>query len=164
MTPAGQAVYENGMQKMKKAESGAGAILQPAVTLEAGLAARLLGLADAIGRKDPAVAERLAEEVDRAVVVSPEELPDDVVTLGSAVTFRDETSGSLREVVVVLPQDADIESNRVSILTPIGAALIGLREGASIDWAMKPTKPIIAMRPCFCSACRSQPMDALSEY
>ena len=83
------------------------------------------------------MAERLAEEVDRAVVVSPEELPDDVVTLGSAVTFRDETSGSLREVVVVLPQDADIESNRVSILTPIGAALIGLREGASIDWATR---------------------------
>lgn len=88
------------------------------------------------GGRDGAAADRLAAELDRAVVVSPERLPDDVVRLGSRVTFEDERSGSIRELVVVHPSAADASAGRISVLAPIGAALIGLRAGTGIDWPL----------------------------
>lgn len=60
--------------------------------------------------------------------------PADVVALGSRVTFTDEASGVTRSVQVVLPAEADIGQGRVSILSVVGAGLIGLRAGQSIDW------------------------------
>jgi regulator of nucleoside diphosphate kinase len=61
-------------------------------------------------------------------------MPADVVNIGSEVSFRDEASGRVQRVTIVLPPDADIDRQRVSVLTPIGAALIGLARGASIGW------------------------------
>ena len=75
-----------------------------------------------------------APEVARATVVPSGEMPADIVNIGSEVAFRDETTGRERTVTVVMPPDADIARGRVSVLTPIGAALIGLRTGASISW------------------------------
>jgi regulator of nucleoside diphosphate kinase len=61
-------------------------------------------------------------------------VPDDVVTLGSEVTFR---HGERAQTVrIVLPEEADIEQRRISVLTPVGAALLGLTVGQRIAWDM----------------------------
>ena len=69
-------------------------------------------------------------EIERAVITPPARLPGDVVALGSEVEFEDESSGARRRVRLVLPADADIESGMISILTPIGAGLIGMRHAS----------------------------------
>ena len=60
-------------------------------------------------------------------------MPADVVNVGSDVTYRDEVTGDAYRVTLVLPHEADIWSRRVSVLTPVGTALIGRREGAVVD-------------------------------
>lgn len=85
-------------------------------------------------RRDGSVLEALGEELERAEVVDRAEVPSDVVVIGSRVRFIDETNDRLDEVTVVLPADAEPGQGRVSILTPIGSALIGLRVGQRIDW------------------------------
>ncbi|MBX3560384.1 MAG: nucleoside diphosphate kinase regulator [Sphingomonas sp.] len=82
----------------------------------------------------PDVAALLLEEVDRAEIYGIDTLPAEVVTLGAEVEFLDEGSGQHRRVTIVLPAHADIEAGRVSILTPVGAGLIGLAVGQAIDW------------------------------
>jgi regulator of nucleoside diphosphate kinase len=78
----------------------------------------------------------LDEELGRARVVSQKEIPRDVVTMNSQVRFKDEETGKESEVTLVYPKDADVTKSRVSILAPVGMALIGLRLGQSIDWPM----------------------------
>jgi regulator of nucleoside diphosphate kinase len=102
--------------------------------LDAAYVDRLHGLATAVAARIPEVADRLLDEIARATVVSSGELPSDVVTIGSDVIFRDDVTGAMQAVTLVLPHDADISQRRVSVVTPIGAALIGLAEGASIGW------------------------------
>ncbi len=79
------------------------------------------------------VAETLQIEMDRAKVVGVGEVPPDVVHMGSTVEFSS-AGGQFRRVTLVYPADADISAGRVSIMTPIGAALIGLAVGQTIDW------------------------------
>lgn len=85
------------------------------------------------GRDGPA-AERLADELDRAVVVE-RPLPG-VVSMGSRVRYRDEANGVDRTVTLVWPREADAGAGRVSVLAPIGAALLGLSVGDGIDWPL----------------------------
>ncbi len=80
----------------------------------------------------------LLNELDRAVVVPDGFVPSDVVRMGSTVTFR--TRDETRTVQLVFPKDADIADAKVSILTPIGTALIGLRTGQSITWHTRTAK------------------------
>ena len=96
---------------------------------------RLRDLAEgyAAGRDAPA-AERLEEELDRATIV--ERLPPDVVGIGSRVRFEDRSTRSVREVVLAWPQAANASAGRVSVLAPVGAALLGLRTGDSIEWPL----------------------------
>jgi regulator of nucleoside diphosphate kinase len=82
----------------------------------------------------PDVCQLLLEEVGRASLYAPEALPDDVVTIGSDVTYRDTKDGTARRVRLVYPSHADVALGHISIFTPIGAALIGMRVGASILW------------------------------
>ena len=91
----------------------------------------------------PRVAEMLLDEIDRAEVHSRDELPGDVVTLGSLVTFVDEGSRVQRRVQIVLPADADIERGSLSIASQVGAGLIGLSAGQSIDWPCPDGRPRI---------------------
>lgn len=107
---------------------------EPPVLLDAAYAERLHGLASTLLQRAPDVAERLLHEIERADVLPSSELPADVVNIGSDVTFRDEATGRTQTVTLVFPPDADIAAGRVSVLTPIGAALIGLAAGASISW------------------------------
>ena len=76
----------------------------------------------------------LANELDRAIVVPSERIPRDVVTMNSRVVYADESAGIARGVVLVFPSEADPWSGRVSVLAPVGCALLGLRVGQSIDW------------------------------
>jgi regulator of nucleoside diphosphate kinase len=84
--------------------------------------------------RQPVVAAMLLAEIERAELHGTDTLPDDVITLGSEVDFVDEKSCQLRTVQLVLPADANIAIGKISILTPVGAALYGLAAGASIDW------------------------------
>jgi regulator of nucleoside diphosphate kinase len=80
------------------------------------------------------VCEYLREELDRAHVLPAEELCPDIVNLGSQVEFRDEQTGKSQEVILVYPLDADIARRRVSVLTPVGAALLGLSVNQTISF------------------------------
>ncbi len=84
--------------------------------------------------RSPVIAAMLLEEIERAELHEPETLPDTAVTIGSVVDFIDERSGRVRKVQLVLPAQANIAEGRISILTPMGAALFGLTAGQAIDW------------------------------
>ncbi|MDP1825254.1 MAG: GreA/GreB family elongation factor [Archangium sp.] len=105
---------------------------QPPITLTRPDVERLTELLDHErgGNRDFLV-ERLEEEVSRAVIV---ERAPDVVTLGSRVEYENLESGERREVVLVLPEDADAATGRLSVLTPIGCSLIGVRQGETFTW------------------------------
>src|SRR5690606_28183422 len=88
---------------------------------------RLMTMANGISGPMADVADQLMTELERARVVKQGKLPDDVVRMGSTVSFKT-SDGSDRSVQLVYPAEADISTGKVSVLTPIGAALIGLRE------------------------------------
>jgi regulator of nucleoside diphosphate kinase len=94
---------------------------------------RLTTLATDALERFPQAAQELLSEMERAAVVSAEAVPPNVVQMGSGVVFRSD-NGETRRVTLVFPGQADIAAGRISILTPIGAALIGLSEGQSIAW------------------------------
>ena len=71
----------------------------------------------------------LAREMERAVVVAHGALPRDFVRLNSTVEYRDLLTGRARTLQIVLPQEADVDAERISVVSPVGAALIGLRAG-----------------------------------
>jgi regulator of nucleoside diphosphate kinase len=106
----------------------------PAIMLTANDHSRLSSLVETVADTAPDVYSYLSEELDRATVVAPQEIAPTVVTMNARVTFRDETTGQSRSVTLVYPQEADLADGKVSILTPIGAALIGVAEGHSIRW------------------------------
>lgn len=93
--------------------------------------ARLSDLATGALQRFPEIAEELQDEMNRAEIVSASALPADVVRMGSTVEFS-ASGGPRRRVELVFPIDADIAANRVSVLTPVGTALIGLSAGQSI--------------------------------
>lgn len=92
---------------------------------------RLLALVDAYpGQRF----EKLEAELLRANVVPRDKIPPDVVTMNSRVVFENQSSGERREVTLVYPGSADIDAGKVSVLVPVGTALLGMRVGQSIDW------------------------------
>ncbi|MBT9246118.1 nucleoside diphosphate kinase regulator (plasmid) [Gemmobacter fulvus] len=106
----------------------------PKIHLDKSLVGRFEALASAMMRRSPEVGERLMDEIARAKLVAPGKLRDDIVTIGSEVTYRDLGTGRLQTVSVVYPEDADIDQHRISVLTPVGVALLGLSPGAAISW------------------------------
>src|SRR3954469_5526508 len=87
-------------------------------------------------RQDLDQLDRLQEELDKAKIVKAADIPPDVVTMNSRVLVRDITAG--REFVchIVFPKNADSGLNRISILAPIGTALLGYRSGSTVEWQM----------------------------
>lgn len=79
-------------------------------------------------------AEELEIELKKAKVVNKEELPDDVVRLNSKVTIKEEKENKIMELTVVTPEKANIKQKLVSIMSPIGTALIGFRKGQQVKW------------------------------
>jgi regulator of nucleoside diphosphate kinase len=107
---------------------------RPRIVIAASEHARLTALAEKALTANSAVGEYLIEELSRAHLVPDADFVPHVVRMGSVVTYRDETSGRTRTVTLVYPDAADIARNRISILTPIGAALIGMAPAQSIPW------------------------------
>jgi regulator of nucleoside diphosphate kinase len=106
----------------------------PGIVINADDLAHLEGLADGMMKRQPTLADRLFDEIGRARIAAPSKMPKNVVGMGSTVTYRDETTGREKSVTLVYPEDADITRLRVSVMTPIGVALLGLAEGASFYW------------------------------
>jgi len=107
---------------------------KPRIVLTAADHDRLSALAEAAYSTMPDVAAALAEELDRAQVLAAGRRPADTVCMGCEVDFRDDMTGKVQTVTLVFPNEADISQGRISVLTPIGTALIGLPVGKSIDW------------------------------
>ena len=80
--------------------------------------------------------EFLEQELDRAAIVPDHELPADVVTMNSLVRYLDIESGDEASALLVYPHEANVEKGWVSVLAPLGAALIGLRSGQNIRWPL----------------------------
>ena len=80
--------------------------------------------------------DALRHELDRAEVVEPHEIPPDVITMNSMARFVDEVSGREYELTLVYPDDAHLTHGTVSVLAPVGSALLGLSVGQSIEWPL----------------------------
>jgi len=106
----------------------------PPITVMAEEARRLNALANSSAVLSPRVAHFLAREMERARVVADNSGLRDVVRMGSQVRYCDDKTGDVRDVVLVYPHEADIALKRVSVLTPVGAALIGLSVGQVIEF------------------------------
>lgn len=106
----------------------------PGVTITAEHLPILERLAEGLEQRNPALADRFLGELARAEIVPAPSLPANIVDLGSRVTFRDETTGREQSLVLVLPEQADIAADKVSVATPVGVALIGLQAGARFSW------------------------------
>mgnify|MGYP001228045006 CR=1 FL=1 len=76
----------------------------------------------------------LASELERADIVAARDVPPNVVTMNSRVVYEDEATGARAEVTIVFPHDADVRHGRISVLAPVGTALLGLAQGDSIVW------------------------------
>lgn len=110
---------------------------KPRITLTAIDHEKLSALANAAATTMPEIAAELAEELDRARVLSSGRHPADIVCMGCEVDFRDDMTGHVQTVTLVYPNEANISRGRISVLTPIGTALIGLPVGKSIDWTTR---------------------------
>lgn len=107
--------------------------LTPPLTIGKADHKKLQALGEAGLDRTPDLADILLTELDRAKIVSDGKLPEGVVRMGSRVSYETE-QGQSQTVILVYPADADIEAGRISVMTPIGVALIGLKAGQSITW------------------------------
>jgi regulator of nucleoside diphosphate kinase len=107
---------------------------KPPVILSVGDYERLSALTHLASKQMPSLAEELSEEIERARVLARGKHPRSNVFMNSQVEFRDDTTGKIQQVTLVYPEEADLSQRRISVLTPVGTALIGLGIGASIRW------------------------------
>lgn len=96
----------------------------------------LSGARSAPSRHDEAHRAALDAELERAVVVNPDDVPKDVVTMHTKAIVRDLHDGTLIECTLVFPWSADVGTRKISVLAPFGTALLGYREGDEILWKM----------------------------
>lgn len=85
-------------------------------------------------RLDAERLDDLQNELNRAIVVKSSKVPPEVVTMNSRVRIRDLISGREFTYQIVFPRDADMAENRISVLAPIGTALLGYRAGSTVEW------------------------------
>jgi regulator of nucleoside diphosphate kinase len=78
--------------------------------------------------------EQLQAELDRGRLVAPQDVPPDVITMNSCVCLVDLDTGEEMTWTLVFPEDADIDQNRISVLAPIGTAMLGYSVGDTIEW------------------------------
>ena len=100
--------------------------------------ARLLrGLLSRVAQvRDQEHLELLSEELERAQVLQPEEVAAEVVTMHKLVRILDLSNGARQELTLVGPSEADVSARRISVLAPLGTALLGYREGDDVEWRM----------------------------
>lgn len=106
----------------------------PPIAITRGDADKLARLADNAKGPFALAGDFLAREIDRAEIIDEFQRLPGLVTMGSRVTFRDDVTAQVRTVTLVYPHEADVAEAKISVLTPIGAALIGLSVNQSIEW------------------------------
>ena len=94
----------------------------------------LVNVARAFGREQERYLRLLEEELNRAHVVEPEDVPPDTITMNSKVLLRDRDTGSETVYTLVFPAEADPARCKVSVLAPIGTAMLGYRAGDVFEW------------------------------
>jgi regulator of nucleoside diphosphate kinase len=102
-------------------------------------ARRLRGLLATHGNpalRDATHLSELESELERALLLSRDAIPADVVVMDSCVQVRDLASGKVREYTLVYPAESDPSTGRISVLAPLGTALLGYREGDEVEWQM----------------------------
>lgn len=103
----------------------------PPIMIPAGDYDRLSALA---GVAPSAIAAYLERELARATIIDDATFGATIARVGSRITYRDETTGRTRTVTLTWPESADITRERISVLSSIGAALLGMQPNGSIDW------------------------------
>ena len=88
------------------------------------------------GTHDFAHLRELRAELERAVIVAPRDIPAGVITMYSVATVFDLTGGSRRQITLVYPHEADPSAGKISVLAPLGTALLGYRQGDEVEWLM----------------------------
>lgn len=78
--------------------------------------------------------EKLQTEIARAVVVSPHDIPSDVITMNSTVLLQDVDTKEDETYTLVFPEDANLEQAKLSVLAPIGTAMLGYKVGDVFEW------------------------------
>lgn len=106
---------------------------KPTIFIPAADYERLSAMAERAAVREPEMATFLLGELERASTDVPTGNAP-VVTMGSRVRFRDDNSGRILDAQLVYPDRADPGAQRISIMTPVGAALIGLPEGQTMQW------------------------------
>ncbi|HWR16534.1 MAG TPA: nucleoside diphosphate kinase regulator [Terriglobales bacterium] len=86
------------------------------------------------GHADVEALDLLQAEVDRAILCDPNDMPADVVTINAKVRVTDLETGKQLEFTIVFPRQADYEQKMISVLAPIGTALLGYRPGVEVEW------------------------------
>jgi regulator of nucleoside diphosphate kinase len=97
---------------------------------------RLLNSAWLWNKKDMDYLTKLEKELERAQIVSPQDIPGDVVTMNSRARIKDLDSNEEMVFTLVFPAEADYGRGRLSILAPIGTALLGCRAGDTVEWGV----------------------------
>lgn len=96
----------------------------------------LLGAQSPASFRDQAHLSQLRSELERALVLAADEVPSGVITIDSLVRVVDLDSGKRSVLTLVLPHEADVAQRRISVLAPIGTALLGFRAGDDVEWVM----------------------------
>jgi regulator of nucleoside diphosphate kinase len=86
------------------------------------------------GGKVPPAIRKLKEELDRAVLLNAAAIPPETVSLNSFVQLSDLKTGEIEEWVLTMPEHADPDQKRISILAPVGTAILGFSTGDEIEW------------------------------
>jgi regulator of nucleoside diphosphate kinase len=96
--------------------------------------ALIVSMPDYVRLREIARDLELGDELDRAIVVPADRMPVNVVTMHSRLIYIDESTDTRREVELVYPDEANPPAGKISVLAPVGSALLGLSVGQSIDW------------------------------
>lgn len=118
---------------------------RPEITISSLDADRLYRLIESLPAGSFAGKKELEEELDRANVVDPTEIPATLVTMNSTVNFIVESSKEEFVLTLVYPKDLDSSEHKISILAPVGSALLGLSQGDEIEWP-KPGGGLITVK------------------
>lgn len=109
---------------------------RPAIIINEFDAERIDRLLEQPAYANSPVANALNDELDRAQMCAPETMPHDVVSMNSQVRFRDLTTGEERVRTLVFPANMTDSATQLSVMAPVGAALLGLRTGSTIHWEL----------------------------
>lgn len=119
--------------------------IRPNITISSLDAERLEALLDSPAAANAPGCEELEVELGRAEIVSPSDMPPSVVSMNSTVRFKVVSTDREFCMTLVYPRDADGQGDKISILAPVGSALLGLSQGDTIEWP-KPSGGVLQVR------------------